>query len=72
MKLKVYHGIKNNDFENFNKLFLFNRVKLSHFLLKKIFYFNKSLFNKRMVNQMKMILLGNMNLITHPFKISIL
>ena len=46
MKLKVYHGIKNNDFEYFNKLFLFNHVKLSHFILKKIFYFNKSLFNK--------------------------
>ena len=41
MKLKLYHGIKNNDFEYFNKFFLFNRVKLSHFLLKKVFSFQK-------------------------------
>ena len=47
MKLKVYHGIKNNDFEYFNKLFLFNHVKLSHFIEKRFFIsINHSLINE--------------------------
>ena len=28
---KVYHGIENIDFEQFKKLYLFNRLKLSYF-----------------------------------------
>ena len=53
MKLKIYHGIKNNDFEYFKKLSLeFLSCQIITFLLKKIFYFNKSLFIKWMVKQM--------------------
>ena len=38
MKVKVYHWIENIDFENFKKLFLFDRLKLSYIYCKRFLF----------------------------------